>query len=67
MAKGGEDWLGQSDDDRDGAEQPETQDQCQADADTASFRALMLGKLVGEDRNENQVVDAEHHLHHDQG
>ncbi len=39
----------------------------QADADPARPDALMLGQLVGQDRDEDQVVDAEHHLHHDQG
>ena len=27
----------------------------------------MLRQLVGQDRDEDQVVDAEHHFHHDEG
>ena len=36
------------------------------DADALRARALGLGQLVAEDRNEDQIVDAEHDFHHDQ-
>ena len=67
MPEQSEDRLGQGDDDGDGAEQSETQDQSEADADPAGFRTLVLGQLVGEDRDEDQVVDAEDDFHHDKG
>jgi hypothetical protein len=47
------------------AEQMETA-QRQADADITRPLALFLGELVGEDRDEDQVVDAEHDFHDDQ-
>ena len=36
------------------------------DADALRARALRFGQLVAEDRNEDQVVDAEHDFHHDE-
>src|SRR3546814_16470892 len=41
--------------------------QGQADSDLAGEFAHILGKLVGEDRNEDEIVDSEHDLHRDQG
>ena len=59
--------LGQLDDDRNRAEQGKAQEQRQPDADAARLRALMLRQLVGQDGDEDQVVDPEHDLHDDQG
>jgi hypothetical protein len=39
----------------------------EADADAPCPLALVLRQLVGQDRDEDEVVDAEHHLHRDQG
>ena len=36
-----------------------------ADAEPAGTRLLFLRQLVGEYRNEDEIVDAEHHFHHD--
>ncbi len=58
---------GHAGDPRDGRQQAEAQDQRQADADAADLDPLVLGQLVRQDRDEDEVVDAEHHLHHDQG
>ena len=54
------------DDEGDAAEQDQPQDHRQADADTAGVRALCLRQLVGQDGDEDQVVDAEHDFHDDQ-
>ena len=37
-----------------------------ADAEPAGARLLLLRQLVGQDRDEDQIVDAEHDLEHDQ-
>jgi hypothetical protein len=59
--------IGELHDEGDRAEQHEPQQQRAADADTPRPGALILRQLVGQDRDEDQVVDAEHDLHHDQG
>ena len=48
-------------------QQGQPQKQRQADADAARLLLLMLGQLVGQDRDEDEVVDAEHDLHHHKG
>ena len=63
----GEHRIGQAYDDGDGAEQEQTQDQRRADAHTARVDPMTLGQLIGQNRDEDEVVDPEHHLHGDQG
>ena len=67
MVKGGEQRLGQLDDIGDRPEQREAQAQRQTNADPARLWAHLLGQLVGQDRYEDQIVDAEHQLHRNQG
>ena len=62
-----EDGLGQADDEGQGREQGQAHDERQGDADPPRPRALMLGQLVREDGDEDQIVDAEHHLHDHEG
>ena len=38
----------------------------QADADTTRPRALMLGQLVGQNGDKDEIVDPKHHLHGDE-
>src|SRR3546814_5864443 len=57
---------GHADDPRDHRQQRQPHDQREADADAAHLAALPFGKLVRQDRDEDEVIDAEHHLHHDQ-
>jgi hypothetical protein len=59
--------LREGHDDGDRTKQAEAKDQRESDADAAGLRALMLGQLVSKDRDEDEIIDAEHHLHHDQG
>ena len=66
MAEGGKHRRGQLHDDRDGGEQNQPHDQRRADAQPAGAHLLLLRQLVGQDRDEDQIVDAEHHLQHDQ-
>ena len=66
LAEEREDRRGQLDDEGDRAEQHQAHDQRRADAEPAGALALMLGQLVGEDRDEDQVVDAEHDLQRDE-
>ncbi len=58
--------LCQLDDVRNGTEQAQAHHQSHANTQLTSLFALMFRKLVGDDRNENQVVDAQHHFHHHQ-
>ena len=51
----------------DAGEQPETHEQGEREAHEAGPVAPLRGQLVGEDRDEDQVVDAEHDLQHDEG
>jgi hypothetical protein len=62
-----EDRRRELNDDRDRAEQSEPQNQREADADLPAAVALMLGQLVGDDGNEDEIVDPEHDFHRDQG
>src|SRR5690606_15347510 len=55
--------LSQADDPADGGQQAQTHDQGQADADAARALAVLGRELVGEDRDEDQVVDPQHDLH----
>jgi hypothetical protein len=66
MAEQRKQRLRQLHDPRDRAQKSEAQYQRAADADAARARALVFGQLVGQDRDEDQVVDAEHHLHGDE-
>jgi hypothetical protein len=61
-----EDRFRQLHDDGDGAQQDQAHDEGEADADAAGAFAVGLGQLVGQDRDEDQVVDAEHDFHRDQ-
>ena len=65
MPEGFEDWFGELDDDRNCEQQNKPQDQRRADTEPAGARLLFLRQLVGEYRNEDKIVDAEHHFHHD--
>ena len=58
--------CGQLCDPRDGAEQKQPHHQREQQPDALRARALRLRQAVAEDRNENQVIDAEHDFHHDQ-
>src|SRR3546814_7096359 len=53
---------GHADDPRDHRQQRQPHDQREADADAAHLAALPFGKLVRQDRDEDEVIDAEHHL-----
>ena len=66
MAEGGEDRLGHADDEGDGGEQDQPHDQRGGNADATGLYAVLFRQLVGQDRDEDQVVDAEDHLHGDQ-
>ena len=57
---------GQLNDDGDGAQQRQPQDERQPYPDAARAAALILRQLVREDRDEDEVVDPEHHLHGDE-
>ena len=66
LAEDLEDRLGELDDVGDRAQQPEAQDESEADADAPGLGLMLRRQLVRQDRDEDEVVDAEHHLHHDQ-
>lgn len=66
MAKNGDHRLDELDDDKDQAEQAETQYKCSADTNHPCSLPLMLGQLVGQDGDEDQVVDTEHDFHGDE-
>ena len=57
---------GQPDQPRDRRKQRQPQHQRQCDADPARARLPGGRQAVGENRDEHEIVDAEHHLHHDQ-
>ena len=61
-----DDRLRQLDDDGDCPQQGDAHDQCDADADPTGPFAVGLRELVRQDRNENEVVDAQHDFHGDQ-
>jgi hypothetical protein len=44
-------------------EEPEPHDERERDAEAAGLRLVLGGQLGGEDRDEDDVVDAEHDLH----
>jgi hypothetical protein len=58
--------VSQADDEGQGRQQRQTHDQRQRYPDPAHPGALMFRQLVRQDRDENQVVDAKHDLHHNQ-
>ena len=62
-----EDRRGEADDPADGGQKGQTHDQGQANPDTACALAMFGGQFVRQDRDEDQVVDAQNHLHHHQG
>jgi hypothetical protein len=66
MAEQFEHRIRQLDDDRDGRQKGEPHDQRGADAQPPRVLLVFLGKLVGQDGNEDQVVDPQHHLQNDQ-
>ncbi len=66
MAEGFEQRVRQLHDPGDGAEKAKAHDQREPDADAPCLLSLVHGQLVGEDGNEDQIVDAEHHFHDDQ-
>src|SRR5271170_613453 len=49
-----------------GREQRHSRDQRQRQADSARLYSLPRGQTVGEDRDEDEVVDAEDNLEHDE-
>jgi len=57
---------GQADDPGDHRQQHQPHPQRQANADPARLLPLMFGQFVRQDRNEHQIVDAQHHFHHHQ-
>jgi len=50
-----------------GRQQRKAHDQGQGDAQPPSLLTLLFRQLVRQDRDKDEVVDAEHHLHRDQG
>ena len=54
-------------DKRDSAQQAQAQHQRHADADTARLSSVLFGQFVGENRDKDQVIDAQHDFHDDQG
>ena len=66
MAEGGEHRRRQLDDDRDGGKQHQPHDQRRRDAQLPGAGPLRLRQFVGQDRDEDQIVDAEHDLQHHQ-
>jgi hypothetical protein len=58
--------LGERDQPGHGRQQAKAHHQGQAQAKQAGMVALARGQLVGEDRDEDEVVDTEHDLQHDQ-
>ncbi|MNP22298.1 hypothetical protein D3C76_1149630 [compost metagenome] len=67
MAEHIDDRLGQLHDPGNGAEQTQAHYQRHADTDSTRLGAEFLGQLVGQDGDEDQVIDAEHDLHGHQG
>jgi hypothetical protein len=55
--------LGEPYDDSHRAQQGQPHDQRQPDADAARLAAVFRGQPVGQDRDEDEVVDAQHHFH----
>ena len=53
------------DDVGEGRKQDEPHQQSRHDAEPPGLGTVLRGKLVGQDRDKDQVIDAEHHLHRD--
>src|SRR5690606_2723565 len=62
----GEQRRGQGNQPGDDGQQTQTHDQRQRQADQASTVTLMRGKFIGQNRDKDQVVDAENNLQHHQ-
>ena len=67
LAEHGENRGCQLDDDGDRAEQCQPEYQSQTDADLPRTLAMLHGQLVGQDGNEDEVVDSQHDLQRHQG
>ena len=61
MPEGREDRLRQLDDESDAAEKNQAHTQGQADPDPTGLGLVGRRQLVGQDGDEDEVVDAEHH------
>jgi hypothetical protein len=59
--------FGELDNPCDSPEEAEAHDERQTDADLACFFPVFGWQFVGQDRNEDKVIDAEHDFHYDQG
>ena len=66
LAEQAEQRLRQPDYAGDRRKQHEPQDQGEPDTEPAAERALFLRQAIGQDGDEDQIVDAEHDLHRDQ-
>ncbi len=66
MAEGFEDGLGQLYDPGDGAEQGQAHDKRETDSDAPGANAVFRRQLIGEDGDEDEVVDAEDDLHYNE-
>src|SRR5690606_8730930 len=67
MVEQREDRGSEPDDESHRAEQSKPQNKGAANADLARPRLMLLGKLVGEDRNKDQIVDAKNDLQNHEG
>jgi hypothetical protein len=67
VAEGAEDRLCQPHDPRDRRQQQHSHDQRGSDPEPTSLLPVLGGQFVRQDRDEDQVVDAEHDLHGDEG
>ncbi len=67
MTEGCKEGLRKLDDDRDRSKQAQAENKSQADADAPGCGLLMGRQLVGQNRDEDEVVDPEHDLHDDEG
>lgn len=68
LAEDRDQGLGQTDDPGDGGKQHQAHGEREAEAGEEGPAALLLrGQARGEDGDENEVVDAQHDLEHDQG
>ena len=65
MAEDRNDRFSELHDEENQAQEGQPQNECSADAHPARLRALMLWKLIGQDRDENEIVDSQHDLHSD--
>jgi hypothetical protein len=67
LSEHGEERRGEPHDPGDREQEREAQDERQPDAEPAGARLLVDRKPIGKDRDEHDVVDAEHDLHQGQG